>query len=166
MENKFQTLVESRAIDTTLVEFSPVVSAVARHAIKGAVKGAASETARVWLGSKGNIDKKLQKTMDDANGVTGGNNTSNNSSNYGKERNSNQNYNRNQQGIKVAKDDDPRNLRVTQISSQRAFKPEQGPDKIRSSLATSKGLGKKNSGTFKSIAKGAVSSIFKGMQTK
>ena len=68
--------------------------------------------------------------------------------------------------IKVAKDDDPRNLRVTQLSSQRAFKPEHGPDKIRSSLATSKGLGKKNSGTFKSIAKGAVSSIFKGMQTK
>ena len=162
MVNKFKALVEARAIDTTLVEFSPIITAAAR----GAIAGAADKSAKVWLANQGDVDKKLQKTMDDANGVTGGNNTTNDTSNFGKERKVNQNYNRNQQGIKTAKDDDPRNLRVSQMDSQRAFKPERVDTKVRSSLATSKGLSKENSGTFKSIARGTVSSIFKGLQTK
>ena len=165
MGNKFQQIVQRRAIDTTLVEFAPIVATVARGAVQGAVRGAADQSAQAWLASRGNVDKKLQQTIDDANGVTGGNKTTNDTSNYGKERNSNQNFNRNQQGIKTSKDDDPRNLRVTQQTSQNAFKPEKGPDKFRSKLGTSKGLSK-DSGTFNSIAKGAVSSIFKGLKTK
>ena len=58
MASKFQRLVEKRAIDTTLVEFAPIVATIARSAVKGAASGAASETAKAWINSQGNIDKK------------------------------------------------------------------------------------------------------------
>lgn len=165
MDNKFRYLVEQSAIEklstSALSEIAPIIAA----GVRGAIGGAARIGAQNWIQSRGNISKASQSSMDAAKNISGGNNTTdNNSTNYGKERNSNQNYTRVQQGQKSAKDDDPKNIKVTQTSTVKAFKPERGDNKFRSQLR-SQGLAKP-SGIYKAAGKGALSSILKTLQTK
>ena len=134
MENKFKYLVEKRTIETrkseTLSEIAPIIASAAR----GAIGGAARVGAQNWLKNRGNISREAQSSMDAAKDISSGTDAADDRSNYGKIRNSNQNYTRTQQGQKSAKDDDPKNIKVTQMDSKNAYKPERGPNKLFLSL--------------------------------